>query len=91
MLHPDEPRLLRVVPPAEHLATFHRLFDGMAVDESKRRFQSYCLSALQEAAGQFEDALAGYRLIRRQMAGQSGPLLDGAESGIRRLTGTKGK
>jgi hypothetical protein len=49
------------------------------------------LSALQEAAGQFEDALAGYRLIRRQMAGQSGPLLNGAESGIRRLTGQKGK
>ena len=91
MLHPDEPRFLRVVPPVEHLATFHWLFDGMEVDESKRGFQPYCLSALQEAAGQFEDALAGYRLIRRQMAGQSGPLLDGVESGIRRLTGTKGQ
>jgi hypothetical protein len=47
MLHPDEPRFLRGVPPVEHLATFHWLFDGMAVDESKRRFQSYCLTALQ--------------------------------------------
>ena len=91
MLRPGEARFVRVVPPVEHLATFHWLFDGMAVDESKRRFQSYCLSALQEAAGQLEDALAGYRLIRRQMAGQSGPLLNGAESGIRRLTEKKGK
>jgi hypothetical protein len=91
MLHPGEARFLRVVPPVQHLATFHWLFDGMAVDESKRRFQAYCLSALQEAAGQFEEALAGYQLIRRQMAGQAGPLLDGAESGIRRLMGTKGK
>jgi hypothetical protein len=36
MLHPDEARFLRAVPPVEHLATFHWLFDGMAVDESKR-------------------------------------------------------
>jgi hypothetical protein len=91
MLRPGEARFLRVVPPVEHLATFHWLFDGMPVDESKRMFQSYCLSALQEAAGQFEDALAGYRLIRRQVAGQSGSLLNGAESGIRRLTEKKGK
>ena len=90
MLRPDETKFLRIVPPVQHLATFHWLFDGMAVDESKRRFQSYCLSALQEAAGQFEDALAGYYRIRRQMARQNGSLLDGAESGIRRLTGKKG-
>jgi hypothetical protein len=91
MLRPGEAKFLRVVPPLEHLATFHWLFDGMAVDESKRRFQSYCLSALQEAAGQLEDALAGYRLIRQQIAGRSGPLLNGAELGIQRLTGKKDK
>ena len=39
MLRPDETKFLRIVPPVQHLATFHWLFDGMAVDESKRRFR----------------------------------------------------
>jgi hypothetical protein len=91
MLHPDEAKFIRVIPPAEHLATFHWIFDGMELDESKALVQSYYVSALQEAAGQREEALAGYQSIQQKMKGESGPLLDAAAAGIRRLTGKTGK
>jgi hypothetical protein len=91
MLHPDESKFIRVIPPGEHLATFHWLFDGMEFDESKARLQSYYLSALQETAGQRDEALAGYRLVQQKTRGESGPLIDAAETGIRRLTGKKSK
>ena len=88
LLHPDAAttRFINAVPPAEHVATFRWLFDGYALDESNSRLRSYYLSALEEAAGQRDEALAGYRLIQQQTVGQSGPLRDAAESGIRRLS-----
>jgi hypothetical protein len=79
-------RFINAVPPAEHVATFRWLFDGYALDKSNTRLRSFYLSALEEAAGQRDEALAGYRLIQQQVVGQSGPLLDAAESGIQRLS-----
>jgi hypothetical protein len=91
MLHSDEAKFIRAIPPAEHLATFQWLFKGMELDESKALAQSYYLSSLQEAAGQRELALAGYQVIQQKLRGQHGNLLDAAEAGIRRLTGKAGK
>jgi len=44
------------------------------------------VSALEEAAGQRDDALAGYKSIRQQSVGLSGPLPDAVELGIKRLS-----
>ena len=88
LMHPnaETTRFINAVPPAEHVATFRWLFDGYVLDESNSRLRSYYLSALEEAAGQRDEALAGYRLIQQQTVGRSGPLRDAAESGIRRLS-----
>jgi hypothetical protein len=68
LLHPDAAttRFINAVSPAEHVATFRWLFDGYALDESNSRLRSYYLSALEEATGQRDEALAGYRLIQQQ-------------------------
>jgi hypothetical protein len=84
-------RFINAVPSAEHVATFHWLFDGYALDEYNSRLRTFYLSVLEEAAGQRDEALAGYRLVQQQEAGRRGSLLDGAEAGIRRLTGKKEK
>jgi hypothetical protein len=88
LLHPDAATtgFINAVPPVEHVATFRWLFDGYALDESNRRLRSYYLSALEEAAGQRDEALAGYLQTQQQTVGQSGPLRAAAESGIRRLS-----
>ena len=91
LLHPNAAttRFINAVPPTEHVATFRWLFDGYALDESNSRLRSYYLSVLEEAAGQRDEALAGYRLIQQQTVGQSGPLRDAVESGIQRLSRKK--
>jgi tetratricopeptide (TPR) repeat protein len=75
---------INAVPPAEHLATFRWLFDKADLDESNSRLRSYYLAKLQEAAGQREDALANYRAALAKA--EPGPLRDGAQAGIKRLS-----
>lgn len=77
---------INAVPPAEHVATFHWLFDKLDLDQSASLLRLGDLSALEEAAGQFADAQSGYDSIRRQSAGHSGPLLAAAEMGVKRLS-----
>jgi len=86
-------RFINAVPLAEHIALFRWLFDGYTLGEDNSHFRTFYLSALEEAAGQLDEALAGYRQIQQQEAGRRwrGSLLDGAESGIRRLSGKKSK
>jgi hypothetical protein len=55
------PAFIYAVAPADHIATFRWLFDGLEVDESNSLLRAFYLCALQEAAGQREDALAGYQ------------------------------
>jgi tetratricopeptide (TPR) repeat protein len=82
----DSSSFVNAVPPAEHLATFHWLFDKADLDESKSTLRTYYVAALQEAAGQHDDALAGFRVIHTQVAGHSGSLKDAADAGIQRLS-----
>ena len=44
------------------------------------------LLQVEEAAGQRDEALAGYKLIRQQSVGLSGSLPNAVELGIRRLS-----
>jgi hypothetical protein len=77
---------LNAVPPAEHVATFRWLFDGLNFDESKSLLRTCYLAVLQEAAGQRQEALANYREVRAKTPKQSGSLSDTADAGIKRLS-----
>lgn len=78
-------RFIRVVPPAEHVATFRWLFDNLQLPESESILRQADLSVLEEAAGQVDEARIGYAALRKKLAGRSGSLLTAAEAGSRRL------
>ena len=78
-------QFLNVIPPAEHLATFHWLCDGLDLDDSESMLRMGYLATLEEAAGQKEEALATYRTLRAKVPMHSGPLSDAIDGGIKRL------
>jgi len=78
--------LLHVLAPADHIATFHWLFDSMDFDEWKSLERACYLAMLQEVAGQREEALANYRMIHSKSAKRPGSLADAAAAGIKRLS-----
>lgn len=84
----ETPRFINAVPPAEHVATFRWLFDKLDLDQSASLLRSGDLSVLEEAAGERDEARAGYESIRRQLAGNPGSLLTTAEMGSKRLSRT---
>jgi len=83
---PSANRFLNVIPPGEHLATFHWLFDGLDFDESESMLRGGYLATLEEAAGQREEALANYRALRAKVPMHTGPLSDAIDAGIKRLS-----
>ena len=87
LIPPDQSTndFIRAVPPAEHVATFRWLFDGMALLDSESMLRQGYLSVLEEAAGQTDEARQGYNALRKRLAGQPGSLLTAAETGSRRL------
>jgi hypothetical protein len=87
--NPSANRFLNVIPPGEHLATFHWLFDGLDFDESESMLRGGYLATLEEAAGQREEALANYRALRTKVPMHSGPLSDAIDGGIKRLSSAK--
>jgi hypothetical protein len=85
----ETPRFIRAVPPAEHLATFHWLFDGMEAGGSETLLRDGDLCVLEEAAGQLQDAKKDYDSMRKKLAGNPGSLLAAAEAGSKRLAGVR--
>jgi hypothetical protein len=83
---PEAVRFVNAVPPAEHVATFHWLFDTMDPGTSNAVSRTFYLAVLQEAAGQRADAIANYRLVLRQLPPDSGPLGQAADAAIKRLS-----
>jgi hypothetical protein len=83
---PHTNRFLNVIPPAEHLATFRWLFDGLEFDDSESKLRMGYLATLEEAAGQNEEALANYRTLRAKVPIHSGDLSDAIDGGIKRLS-----
>jgi len=86
---PRTNRFLNVIPPAEHLATFHWLFDSLELDDSESLLRSGYVATLQEVAGQKEEALANYRTLRAKVPMHSGPLSDAIDAGIKRLSSAR--
>ena len=79
-------QFVNVRAPAEHLATFHWLFDNLELDEGKSRSRTYYLAILQEAAGDREHALANYRLAIVDQRPHSGSMWEAATASIKRLS-----
>ncbi|MGH8629584.1 MAG: hypothetical protein ACREU7_02310, partial [Burkholderiales bacterium] len=59
--------LLSVVPPDEHLATIHWLFDGTALDDSRGVVLLCYEGRLQEAAGQAAEAQQTFAELRSKL------------------------
>jgi hypothetical protein len=78
-------RFVNAVPPAEHVATFKWVFERLQPDDSQKLLGSGYLSVLQEAAGQRDEALEGYRSVQRQTVGRPGSLSSMADAGIKRI------
>jgi tetratricopeptide (TPR) repeat protein len=75
---------LNAIPPAEHIATFHWVFDVLDTEDSSNRWShSYYLAALQETAGQREDALANYKSV---LSHRTSIFWDAANAAIKRLS-----
>ena len=82
----DRNRFLRAISPAEHLDTFHWLFDAMNQNDSHELSRHFDLAVLEESAGQRDNALADYQSLRKQMAGRAGVLPDMTKAAIQRLS-----
>jgi tetratricopeptide (TPR) repeat protein len=79
-------KFVNVVPPEEHLATFHWLFDKL--DDWELLERSYYLAVLTEVAGHREEALAMYRAVQSQATGGNS-ILRATEPAIKRLSATQ--
>jgi hypothetical protein len=82
------PAFINAVPVAEHVATFHWLFDNFNSDEDSTDPWSrmYYLASLQEAAGERDEALANYKAVLRHTPEHSGTRWDAATAGVKRLS-----
>jgi hypothetical protein len=79
---------VNAVPPAEHLATFHWVFDNLNLRDDQRHEETYFLAVLSEAAGQRDEALRLYRSLEptpgeRAKGAMTWP---GVDAGIKRLS-----
>jgi hypothetical protein len=87
MQREDERAFLNALPPAEHLATFDWLTQGLTgINRVGSGERSYYRSRLLEAAGRVDEALAGYRALQTEYRDRPGSLLDRTREAIHRLT-----
>jgi hypothetical protein len=92
MIRPNEhtTAFLSAVSPLDHLATFDWLLQRAGPDEGDSLSHAYIRSALLEAAGRREEALAGYRTLQSRFAqDSSGTLVNVTRKAVVRLTATR--
>lgn len=86
---PKTSAFINAVPPAEHVATFHWLFDSLDSDldggSSNPELRTFYLAVLEEAAGKRDEALASYSLFLSKI-GRSSTLWDKSNAAVKRLT-----
>ncbi|MGH6943872.1 MAG: hypothetical protein ACREH6_06610 [Geminicoccaceae bacterium] len=81
------PRILRVVPPEEHLLTFHWLFDRAGFDDGKELTRICYVGLLLEAAGRKEEALETFEGLRSKLdPNLHGRTDERVQAAIRRLS-----
>ncbi|MGB9458871.1 MAG: hypothetical protein WCB12_22695 [Bryobacteraceae bacterium] len=92
VVEPDEDRaaFLSAVSPTDHLDTFDWLLHREGPDDPDPLTHAYIRSALLEAAGRRDEALAGYRSLQSRFGpDRSGTLVDGTRKAIVRLTAAR--
>jgi tetratricopeptide (TPR) repeat protein len=78
---------INAVPPAEHIATFHWLFDSWDADDATTPWShALYLARLQETAGLRDEALANYKSVLGHTPPHSGTRWDVANAGVQRLS-----
>ncbi len=82
----DKSQFLSTLSPADHLATFRWLYPENQIPKEKYPQYLYILAQLQELNGDRSTALASYRLLRRQIGNNPGPLLSASNEAIKRLS-----
>jgi tetratricopeptide (TPR) repeat protein len=81
-------RILSIVPPEEHLLTFHWLFDRARFDGGKELMRICYVGLLLEASGRREEALETFNGLQRKLnPSGSGYIPERVQSAIRRLSG----
>ncbi len=87
---PTASAFINAVPPAEHIATFHWLFDSWDTDDATSPWNhALYLARLQEAAGLRDEALANYKSVLSHTPPHSGSRWDAADAGVTRLSHLK--
>jgi len=78
---------LQIIPAADHLTTFRWLFPKSPESESKNALYRFLTGRLEEAAGNRDSAVSSYQWVANHFRanGDTGPLLDRALEGLRRL------
>ena len=79
------PAFINAVAPVDDVATFRWMYDKLDLDESNANLRAYYLCALQQAAGQRDEALAGYKALKQKIAGRSGTFANAVDAGINQL------
>jgi len=84
---PQTIQFINAVPSVENIATFHWLFDGWDTEDKTSPWShALYLARLQEAAGQSDEALAGYKSVLSHTPPRSGTRWDVAYAGVKRLS-----
>jgi len=87
----DLAAFLALLSPADHLATFHWLFDEPGPRSGTDELRLFVLAMLQEHAGQDAEALANFTKLRDAMAktgglASGGPLPEQTVAAVKRLS-----
>jgi hypothetical protein len=82
----DKTQFLSALSPADHLATFRWLYPADQFPKDKQHLYLYVLAQLQEHSGDRVNALASFRQLRSELGKERGPVADGSNAAIKRLS-----
>ena len=82
----DKPQFLSALSPADHLATFRWLYPADQFPKDKHHLYLYVLAQLQELSGDRANALASFRQLQSELGKERGPVADGSNAAIKRLS-----
>jgi hypothetical protein len=81
---------IKALPPKELLETFRWLFpDESSVDDYRATLYHFILARLEEAAGNRDAALSGYRRVEAEVKDSPGSLQDRTKAGLQRTSSSR--
>ena len=82
----NKSQFLSALSPADHLATFLWLYPADQFPKDKHHLYLYILAQFQELSGDRTNALASFRHLRSELGNERGPIVDGSNAAIKRLS-----